>query len=169
LCVVPAQAKEIIKIGVVTPMSGSFAALKELAVIIDKRTQELNANPKNLFEYKLIFEDSQFDPKTSHMAAMKLLRADKVDALFVIAALSVRVTVPLVSQYGVPQLALASDDPSFGRWTFIYFTTASDTATLALRAAKALGYNSYAVMGQRQEAGVLMVEALKKAAKTLGV
>jgi branched-chain amino acid transport system substrate-binding protein len=161
--------KPVVKIGVITPMSGDFAVLKELATIIDKRTAELNADPKNKFEYKLIFEDSKFDPKTSHMAAMKLLRVDKVDALLTIAALSVNVVAPLATQYRVPQLAVASENPSYGKWSFTYFNTSDDVAELALRAGKALGYKSFVVIGQRQEAILLYAAGLKKAAKLLGM
>lgn len=163
------SGKPVVKIGVVTPMSGNFAVLKEIAVVMEKRAEELNADPKNQFEYKMIFEDSQFDPKISHMAAVKLLSVDHVDILVSVASLSAKPVQPLVERYGVPHFIMGGEELAGGRWNFTYFTTAIDTARLTMQASKALGYKSYVAMGQRQEAGLLIAAALTKAAQEVGI
>ena len=73
------SAKEVIKVGVVTPLSGDFAVLKELADVMRLRAEELGKNAESKYTYEYIFEDSRFDPKTSHLAATKLLKVDKVE------------------------------------------------------------------------------------------
>jgi|GEM_PF-1759239 ABC-type branched-subunit amino acid transport system substrate-binding protein len=164
------SGKPAIKIGVVTPMSGNIGAIgKELVSVISRKVEELNADPKNRFEYKFIFEDSQFDPKVTHLAAMKLINTDHVDAIITVAALSARVVEPLCKRYHLPQLALASEDAALGEWTFTYFATAEDTAYLAAQSMKAFGYKKFVFMGQRQAAILLYARGMKKAADGLGL
>lgn len=163
------SAKETIKVGVVTPLSGNFAALKELADVMQARAEQLNAREGAAYRYEYIFEDSQFQPARSHMAATKLLKVDKVDVLVSIASLSAKVALPLVEQAKVPHLILGGDELAKGEWNFTYFFTAGDCANLWASTAKRFGYQSYVAMGQRQEAGMIAVRALKKAGEEIGI
>ena len=77
---------KVIKIGVIIPLTGTQAfageGLKDALIL----AQEDIANQKKLgksfkYDYKLIFEDVQLDPKLAISAANKLIDVDKVDVL----------------------------------------------------------------------------------------
>jgi ABC-type branched-subunit amino acid transport system substrate-binding protein len=164
------QAKEVIKIGVVTPMSGDVGDLcKELAIVIEKRAEEINKQPGLKYEYKFIFEDSKWDPKTSHMATTKLISVDHVDALIPVASLAAKITMPLTARAKIPQLALAYEECADGKYAFTYFATAGDLAKLSAETLSSLNVKSYAFVQVRQEATLTFEKLLKQYAEPLGI
>lgn len=68
------QAEELLKIGVILPLTGEAASYGEQF----KKGIELNPNSKS---FKLIYEDSKFDPKDAITAFYKLVDKDQVAAL----------------------------------------------------------------------------------------
>lgn len=163
-------AKEAIMIGVITPMSGEMGDLcKEMITVMQKRTEEINADPKTKYEYKLLFEDSQWLPRPSYLAANKLLFQDKVDALMPIASLAAKITMPLVERARVPQLSLAYEECADGKRCFTYFLKSGDITDLSANTLKALGFKSFAYLGQQQEALLKSAADMKKRGAALGI
>jgi branched-chain amino acid transport system substrate-binding protein len=164
------EAKEIVRIGVLMPMSGDIGNIcKDDVIVLEKRVEEINKLPETRYEYKLIFEDSKYDPKTSHLAASKLLFEDKVDALIPFASISAKVTWPLVERAKVPQITLAFEECANGQRCFTYYLKSSDIAELLSKAAAALGYKSYAVVGTREEGTLKAYSDLRKISQKYGI
>ncbi len=72
-------AKEVIKIGVVLPLTGPSSdgggyIKNGLLLALD----ELDENQDFMYRYELLFQDSQYDPKTAVNAFRKLVDVDKV-------------------------------------------------------------------------------------------
>jgi len=164
------SGKPIIKIGVVTPMSGDMGQLcKEMWVVMQSRIVQLNANPNNKYEYKILFEDSRWEPKTGYMAAKKLVSVDKVDALIPIASMVAKVTIPLVERANIPQLSLAYEECADGKYCFNYYLASADIAALEAKAMHAMDIKSFAYLGENQEALLKSGNDMEAAAKLYGI
>jgi ABC-type branched-subunit amino acid transport system substrate-binding protein len=167
-------AKPLVKIGVVTPMSsfvgtGPGDVLAQLILIIKRRAEELGTEPGNRCEYQFIFEDSKAEPKFTHMAAVKLLTVDHVDAIITVSAMSAKVVMPLAVRYKVPQLSLASENECDGIWSFAYDLDPKQEADLSMQAMQALGLKSYALVAQQQEGAVVCQKAWDEARVKYGM
>ena len=71
--------KQIIKIGVLYPLTGDGAFLGESAKIATKMFFEDYNNTK--YKYELVWEDSQANPATAVSAVRKLINYDHVDVI----------------------------------------------------------------------------------------
>lgn len=81
---VPSQ-KEVVKIGVIMPLTGNSVVYGEaFKNMFQMRFDEITKNSN--FDYKIIFEDDQFDIKKQILAAQKLINLDNVDVIFTSAA-----------------------------------------------------------------------------------
>ena len=81
LCTTSALADDLIKIGVLTDLSGNasyYGNQTRVGAILAER--ELQAQGKNV---RVVFEDSALSTAKGLAAAQKLITVDKVDALFV--------------------------------------------------------------------------------------
>jgi len=78
-----AHAQEPIKIGVVTPLSGTYAAIGQpLRWGLELAAREINgAGGINSRKVELIFEDEEANPAVAVQKAERLLQVDKVDFL----------------------------------------------------------------------------------------
>ncbi len=151
-------------------MSGDTGALfQELVAAIKIRTAEINEDPATKYEYQLLFEDSKFDPKTTHLAATKLLFTDKVDVLAPTSSLSAKITMPLVRRAKVPQVSLSYEDCADGESCFSYFLTSGDVSELSCATAAALGLKSCVVVACKQDGAVRADKELRKHAQAWGL
>src|SRR6266404_7868276 len=78
-----AHAADAIKVGVVTPLSGSYAPIgKQVRWGAELAVKEINAaGGVNGRKFELIFEDEEANPPVAVRKAEKLLQQDKVDLL----------------------------------------------------------------------------------------
>ena len=129
-------AKEI-RIGVIYPLSGNFAAAgrqlragAELAAEIANKTMNLDmsmAKAKGIesmdgAQIKLIFKDHEANPTLGADLAKKLILDDKVDGLMGCYHSSVTKTVSAVAeQYGVPMINGTSTSPALTKRGFKWF------------------------------------------------
>jgi len=83
LVVGSAQAADPIKVGVVTPLSGSYAPIgKQVRWGAELAVKEINAaGGVNGRPFELLFEDEEANPPVAVRKAEKLLQQDKVDLL----------------------------------------------------------------------------------------
>ena len=79
----PAQAADPIKVGVVTPLSGTYAPIgKQVRWGAELAVKEINAaGGVNGRPFELLFEDEEANPPVAVRKAEKLLQQDKVDLL----------------------------------------------------------------------------------------
>ncbi len=88
---------EIVKVGVILPLSGPVAAFGKWAqngmniALEEEKNDSINRN------LELIFEDSKFDAKTGLMAYHKLITVDNVNVI--ISAMS-KVSIPILEEKG---------------------------------------------------------------------
>ena len=83
LALAPAQAADPIKVGVVTPLSGTYAPIgKQVRWGAELAVKEINAaGGVNGRPFELLFEDEEANPPVAVRKAEKLLQQDKVDLL----------------------------------------------------------------------------------------
>ena len=83
LALAPAQAADPIKVGVVTPLSGTYAPIgKQVRWGAELAVKEINvAGGVNGRPFELLFEDEEANPPVAVRKAEKLLQQDKVDVL----------------------------------------------------------------------------------------
>lgn len=83
LALAPAQAADPTKIGVVTPLSGTYAPIgKQVRWGAELAVKEINAaGGVNGHPLELLFEDEEANPPVAVRKAEKLLQQDKVDLL----------------------------------------------------------------------------------------
>jgi branched-chain amino acid transport system substrate-binding protein len=83
LVLAPAQAADPIKVGVVTPLSGTYAPIgKQVRWGAELAAREINASGGvNGRPFELLFEDEEANPPVAVRKAEKLLQQDKVDLL----------------------------------------------------------------------------------------
>src|SRR2546430_12818989 len=83
LAVAPARAADAIKVGVVTPLSGTYAPIgKQVRWGAELAVKEINAaGGVNGRPFELLFEDEEANPPVAVRKAEKLLQQDKVDLL----------------------------------------------------------------------------------------
>ncbi len=97
-----AARSEIIRVGVIIPLSGQYAALGESnrnAILMAK--EELKAHNIEVF-----FEDDKYDAKTAVSAYQKLKNIDGIDAVIMTSAPSIQSVAPLTNQGNIPLLGL---------------------------------------------------------------
>lgn len=96
------QVNQKIKVGVILPLSGQYAALGESdrnAIIMAK--EDLKAD-----NIEFIFEDDKYDAKTAVTAYQKLASIDHIDAVVVLSAPSIQAIAPLTNKQNIPLLGL---------------------------------------------------------------
>jgi branched-chain amino acid transport system substrate-binding protein len=83
LAVAPASAEDAIKIGVVTPLSGTYAPIgQQVRWGLELATKEANAGGGVLGrKIELLFEDEEANPAVATQKAEKLFQVEKVDFL----------------------------------------------------------------------------------------
>ncbi len=93
---------ETIKVGVILPLTGQYAALGESsrsAALLAK--EELKAD-----NIELIFEDDNYDAKKAVTAYKKLRSIDGIDAVLILSAPSIEAIKPLTDAENIPLLGL---------------------------------------------------------------
>jgi branched-chain amino acid transport system substrate-binding protein len=83
LALAPAQAADPIKVGLVTPLSGTYAPIgKQVRWGAELAVKEINvAGGVNGRPFELLFEDEEANPPVAVRKAEKLLQQDRVDLL----------------------------------------------------------------------------------------
>ena len=115
-----------IKIGVAVPLTGNngFAGESVRNAILLAQSKLVNSK----YQYEVIFEDTQTDPKSAITVAQKLIEIDKVDVI-IDAYAPIGVTIsPLAEKAEVLHIGIAFDPRiAEGEYNFINFVT-PDTA-----------------------------------------
>jgi branched-chain amino acid transport system substrate-binding protein len=133
-------AKETFRIGMAAPLSGSAALLGEgmkNALYLAKE----NLRKDTKYNYEVVVEDDQLDPKLTANAANKLINIDKVDAIFTIESEPGSVVAHLAKQYNILHFGItAVSSVADGVNTFLHWTPAVEQAKLVVRELRKRGY-----------------------------
>lgn len=91
--------KTTIKIGASFPLTGNMAGIGNAGYkALQASINDANKNSKNKFNYELIVENDQMDPKQISAIANKLLYVDKVDAIVSYFSVAGRIVAPLAAK-----------------------------------------------------------------------
>ena len=103
------NARPVIKIGAIYPMSGDGAAFGQAAKnASDMFFEEFNKK-SHKFDYKVIFEDNQYVLSKQASLTQKLINADKADVLISVMSNFGAVTAPTAEQNKVIHFSVATD------------------------------------------------------------
>jgi branched-chain amino acid transport system substrate-binding protein len=159
------HAKETITIGVVCPLTGPVAHIGEEI----KNSMVLAAedvNTKGLVEVKLIFEDDMLQPARAAIAAQKLIKTDKVDALVTASSGTGNVVAPLAEANKIPHIGLASDSKiAKGQYNFIHWTPPFVQADFFVTEARKRRINKISVIELNHQGVLAVTKALEDAMK----
>jgi branched-chain amino acid transport system substrate-binding protein len=103
---------QAIKIGIIAPLSGDYAAIgEELKKGVDLAVDQLKLKGKDI---SVVYEDDQFDPKSTVSAANKLITIEKVDFAVVFSIEEAKPIISIFNEHKVP-LVLLWDSSNFLR------------------------------------------------------
>ncbi len=136
--------KETFKIGLIAPLSGSAAYLGEgmkNAIFLAKDHLK-----DTKYNYEILVEDDQLDPKMTASAASKLLDIDKVDVVMSVEAAMAAVISPMVKShdkisFGITAVSSNAD----GVHNFLHWTPAIEQATIIVDEFKKKGIKKVAI------------------------
>lgn len=167
------DTKEI-KVGAILPLTGAGAAYGEAAKRgIELAAEELNNNGGIQGQrLKVIFEDSQADPKTGVAAFQKLVTVDKVPVVLgdLLSAVTLSVA-PLANSKKVVLLSPASSSPKLTEaGDYVFRNCPSDVYEGSIMAeyANERGYRRVAILRINNEYGLGIGDVFKKAFTTKG-
>jgi ABC-type branched-subunit amino acid transport system substrate-binding protein len=157
-------AKEVVKIGVVFPLTGASAAIGEANLEAVKMA--LSEIPKDSkFEYQLFFEDNQGEPRLSSMAAQKLININKVDVLISIFAGPGNVISPIAEKAKVLHFAITADPViAKGEYNFIYYYLGEDWGRKWAEGFSQHGYKRISILTLNQQGCLVITKAFEKIA-----
>ena len=156
------KQSNVIKIGVITPLTGDVASWGEM----QKRATELAMEDINGIKIKVIFEDDQANPKVGVNAFKKLAAIDKVPIVVGLPASNVTLAVaPIANVKEVVILSSGSTATAVGEaGPYIFRIMPSDEVQSSIMAdwAKQLGFKKVAIIYEENAWGRGLMEAFKK-------
>lgn len=118
-----AEGKPVVKIGVNIGLSGNGAVslVQPIQKALLMGVKELNSRPSSPYQYQLVFEDNQWTPRGSVLAAERMISLNKVDTLITIADYAMGPTAPVAKRHHVANLGYAwGTDKADGTYNFIF-------------------------------------------------
>ncbi|MFY0653886.1 MAG: ABC transporter substrate-binding protein [Cyclobacteriaceae bacterium] len=162
------EGNEIIKIGVIMPLTGPLATFGNWARHGIEQYQ--SSNPTNNIQY--IFEDSKFDAKTGINAYNKLVEIDNVEALVVGMSKIAIPIIPLAEKDEIPLLLQDVTFPNVTKnrnWVLRHFIQSDREAQVIARyAIEALGLKSFGILSVQDEAGIAAAKAFEHYISNVG-
>ncbi|MBI3250616.1 MAG: ABC transporter substrate-binding protein [Candidatus Andersenbacteria bacterium] len=158
----PDQAEAgLIKIGVVAPLTGDTAFLGEgvrEAMLLAK--EQLGDTE---YQYELIFEDDQLDPKMTASATNKLIDIDGVDVLVSFSSGSGNVVAPIAERNEIVHLGIASDpNVANGFYNFIHWTPPAEEARVFVEELEKRNISRLGMIVPNQQGAVAVADAVKE-------
>lgn len=104
-----AEAKPVIKIGILAPMTGEYAHFGEAMKTAVKLFEEDNKTKNAPYQYKFFTEDNAFNPAKSAVIAKKFIDIDKVDVIITLSSDIGSVISPITQKNHVIHLSMATE------------------------------------------------------------
>lgn len=165
-------ADKVIKIGVVGPLTGQFAAVGQSQINgAEMKAKEINAAGGE-YKIELISEDDASNCDQSVNATVKLITKDNVAAILgACNSPCALAMVPMTKRYKTPQFTFGvgtSITKQGSKWVFrVAVGAPGQTRVLAAYAVKNLGQKKIAVLYSDDEYGASMAEGFKAALKDM--
>jgi branched-chain amino acid transport system substrate-binding protein len=164
----PVGEKQTVKIGVILPLTGPVAMLGEPS----KKAAELALKDAGdtKYNYELVFEDSQFDPKLAVTAANKLISIDKVMAIINFGSGTGNAINTVAENGKTAQFSLASDPTiAKGDYNFIHWTAPFTEGELLAKEIVKRGYKKVSIIDANHPGAFAVTNAVKKSLEGTGV
>lgn len=165
----PAGAEsDVIKIGVIAPMSGDLAFAGEgMRNSIELALKELNGTK---YRYEAIYEDDQFNPAKSVAAAQKLIAQDHVDVLVSAFSSTGNAVSPIAQEHQVIHIGFASDVAvAEGEYNFIHWTQPEEEAQKWTAEAQRRGYKRIAVITMQHQGAEAVLQSVHAELENTGM
>jgi len=160
--------KKVIRIGVVTPLSGGAGFIGQGVQKSIELAKEQLGDTK--YEYEVIYEDDEMNPKNSLTAANKLINVDGVDAMISVTSGTGNAVSPLTEEKGVLHICLASDpNIAKGEYNFMHWTTPSQENKVFVEELQRRGIDRIAIIFMNQQGNVAIAEDLKDKLNGTGI
>lgn len=114
--------KPVVKIGVITSLTGKFAENGNNAkTALQLAKEDLGNSP---IDFKLVFEDYGYEPAKAAVAANKLINLDKANALISWSSMAGNVVAPIAQSNKIVNFAISNDRAisGVGKYNFIHWT-----------------------------------------------
>ncbi len=145
-----AGSKETIKIGMSLPLTGRIAFIGEGMRNAALMAREQLGNTR--YNYEIIFEDDQLDPKLTAGAANKLINIDKVDAIVSVDSGPGNVVTPIATRNNVIHFGLAlSPEVYKGDTNFVHWTSPAVQSELLIKELQKRGIKKVGVFRSKYE------------------
>jgi len=164
----PIGEKQTVKIGVMLPLTGPVAMLGEPS----KKAAELALKDAGdtKYNYELVFEDSQFDPKLAVTSASKLINIDKVLAIVNFGSGTGNAINAVAESGKTAQFSLASDPTiAKGTYNYIHWTPPFTEGKLLASEIIKKGYKKVSIVDANHPGAFAVTTAVKEALKDSGV
>jgi len=149
-----------IKIGAILPLSGPAAHYgEELKRSIEMAIEELG---DVRHDYKLVFEDDQYQPKQGVLAFRRLVDIEKCSAVIVFGSGQANAIKPLADANRVPVVSLSLDTSvADGGYSFVIITPPYKIAEAFAEVAKRKGYERIVTLCMRHQGFMQCASALE--------
>lgn len=156
-----ANAKPIVKIGVIAPLSGKYAENGQNVRQVIEFAKENFASSDIDFDF--IYEDYGYDTMRAATATNKLINADKVDALISWSSMAGNVVSPLANNKKLIHFAISNDDLiAEGKYNFTHFTPSEALAAKLVKQIESLNAKKVALFASYQPALQKHTDAVEK-------
>ena len=146
-----ANAKPVIKIGAILPLSGSQAPTSEAAKAGMLKALKEKTNPNQHYDYQLVFEDNQAKLASMPVIASKMIMHDNVDAIGTVTSAMAKVIAPISDQKGKILYAQSTEEidyKPFGKYAFVQGFSSIALVEKVIEALKKQNADNIAIFGQ---------------------
>ncbi|HDH10846.1 MAG TPA: ABC transporter substrate-binding protein [Nitrospirae bacterium] len=165
----PAAKKETVKIGMVLPLTGGIAfigvGMRNAAILAKEHLGDTKYN------YEILFEDDQYNPKLTASAANKFINVDKVDAIVSCEASPGQVVSALARKNEIIHFGLtAVSSVAEGDNNFVHWTPAKEQARVLVKELKKQGIKTMGIFRSVSlQDWTAYVDAVRELSKDAGI
>lgn len=161
---------DIVKIGVILPLTGNNANLGQWQLDAIKLVQKELETTKTQHTYQVVLEDDQLVGRMTAEALNKLINLDHVAGLVTFTSGSGNVAAPRAQQAKIVHFGIASDSKvANGEWNFIHWTRPEAEVNQLVEFLKKKGYQRLAILAVRQQGIQAITTELKKQLQDTGI
>lgn len=153
--------KETVKIGISVPLSGDLAFLGEgIRTALNLALEDLG---QTTYNYELVFEDDQMDPKKTATASRKLISVNNVDALISFSSGTGNVVTPVAQENKVIHFGIASDaNIAKGGYNFIHWTPPPEEARVFVEELQLQGITKIAIIEMNHQGAKAIMDGVRE-------
>lgn len=163
------SSDEVIKIGVIAPLTGPGAAFgNSLVKAIELAQKDLGGTK---YRYEVVIEDDATNPASSASAAQKMIQIDGVRAIISATSGSGNAIAPIVEAAQVPFICVACADKRIGTGTYSYTSSVQveDEAKVFIDYAVKNGAKTIGILSQNHPGINAVADAVRTEAVSRGI